>query len=215
VINLSFIFFSVDRPESMELCFTSEGNYRDALTDAQANQAGDMTDMQGNKIGTHKGIANYALGQRRGIGFAGGVPLYVGRIDARTNTIVLGTGEEVGCHLIKANQFDILIPEVFLVGSKLFGEIRSYGDPRGCKLIDVTETGITVEFNQPQFAPSPGQKPVLYDRSDNIIAGGTILAKTAALAQIAKKRKIFLNKYTPPGYNKKKSLKVVKNEKAS
>ncbi len=163
-----------EKPESMELCFAGEGDYRDTLTDAQANHAGDITDMQGNRIGTHKGIANYTLGQRRGIGFAGGVPLYVGRIDARTNTIALGSREEVNCHAVKANQINTLIPEELVAGSRLFGKIRSYGDPRPCKLIDMTETDMTVEFDQPQFAPSPGQKLVLYNSADNIIAGGTI-----------------------------------------
>ena len=171
-----------EKPESMELCFAGEGNYRDALTDAQANHTGDITDMHGNKIGTHKGIANYTFGQRRGIGFAGGVPLYVGKIDALTNTIALGTREEVGCHTIKANQINTLIPEELVAGSQLFAKIRSYGEPRGCKLIDITETDITVQFDQPQFAPSPGQKLVLYNSNDNIVAGGTISAETAAIA---------------------------------
>ena len=135
--------------------------------------------MQGNKIGTHKGIANYTLGQRRGIGFAGGKPLYVGRIDAPTNTIALGTREEAGCHTIKANQINTLIPEEIVPGSRLFGKIRSYGDPQGCRLIDITETDITVQFDQPQFAPCPGQKLVLYNSRDNIVTGGTISPETA------------------------------------
>jgi len=167
-----------EKPESMELCFAGEGNYRDALTESCANQPGDITDMLGNKIGTHKGIANYTLGQRRGIGFAGGVPLYVGRIDAQTNTITLGRREEVSCHTIKANQINTLIPGELVAGSQLFGKIRSYGDPRPCKLTDITETDMTVEFDQPQFAPSLGQKLVLYNSDDNIVTGGTISAET-------------------------------------
>jgi len=170
-----------EKPESMELCFAGEGNYRKALTDAQANRPGDITDMHGQRIGTHNGIANYTLGQRRGIGFAGGVPLYVGRINARTNTIALGTRKEVGCHTIKANQINTLIDEELVIGNQIFGKIRSYGDPRPCKLVDITETDIAVEFDQPQFAPSPGQKLVLYNSDDNIIAGGTISVETANL----------------------------------
>ena len=112
-LNLSV----AQKPESMELCFAGEGDYRMTLPDGLANQPGDLTDMQGNKIGTHKGIVNYTLGQRKGIGFAGSVPLYVGRIDARTNTISLGTREEVGCRTIRANQINTLIPEELVVGS--------------------------------------------------------------------------------------------------
>jgi tRNA-specific 2-thiouridylase len=172
--------------ESMELCFAGEGDYRDALTDSWAAQAGDITDMRGKKIATHKGIANYTLGQRRGVGFAGGKPLYVGRIDAKTNTIALGTREEVSCRIVNAEKINILIPGELVVGltgsprvgRRFFGKIRSYGDSHPCKLIDVNEGEMTVEFDQPQFAPCPGQRLVLYNGDDNIVAGGTILAMT-------------------------------------
>ncbi len=167
-----------EKPESMELCFANEGDYRNTLTDARLNRHGNITDTQGNKIATHRGIANYTLGQRKGIGFAGGKPLYVGRIDARTNTIALGTREEVSCRTIKAEKINVLIPEELVTSRQFFGKIRSYGDSHPCKLIDVNETAVTVEFDQPQFAPCPGQRLVLYNSADNIVAGGTISAET-------------------------------------
>jgi tRNA-specific 2-thiouridylase len=165
-----------DKAESMELCFAGEDDYRAALPDVEANHPGDITDMQGNKIGTHKGIANYTLGQRKGIGFAGGKPLYVGKIDAPSNTIALGTKDEVSSRTISANQINALIPEELAVNKQACGKIRSYGDPQPCNIIDVTQTDMTVEFDKPQFAPCPGQKLVLYDSNDNIIAGGTIVS---------------------------------------
>jgi tRNA-specific 2-thiouridylase len=165
-----------EKGESMELCFAGEGDYRTALTSEKANNEGDITDMQGNKIGTHKGISNYTLGQRKGIGFAGGKPLYVGKIDAETNTIALGDREEISSRVIKANQINVLIPEKLVAGERFFGKIRSYGDPRPCRIVDVSEETMMIEFDEPQFAPCPGQKLVLYDNADNIIAGGTISA---------------------------------------
>ena len=165
-----------DKAESMELCFAGEDDYRIALTPAEANQTGDIMDMQGNKTGTHKGIANYTLGQRRGIGLAGGKPLYVGKIDARTNTIALGTREEVSTRTVKANQINILIPEELVTGNRISGKIRSYGTHQPCRIAEVCETDMTVEFDAPQFAPCPGQRLVLYNSDDNIIAGGTIVA---------------------------------------
>jgi tRNA-specific 2-thiouridylase len=170
-----------EKSESMELCFAGEGDYRAVLTDAAFNKPGDITDMQGNKISEHKGIANFTLGQRRGVGFAGGVPLYVGKIDAQKNTIALGTKEEVSSRTVSANQLNILIPEELVVGSRFFGKIRSYaarpqgGDSHPCKLVAVNKEMMTVEFDQPQFAPCPGQRLVLYDSKDYITAGGTII----------------------------------------
>ena len=168
-----------DRSESMELCFAGEGDYRAALNSDEANRAGDITDMKGNKIGMHNGISNYTLGQRRGIGFAGGRPLYVGKIDAQTNTIALGDREEISFRDIKANQINILIPEKLAAGERFFGKIRSYGEPQPCKVADVSEAAVTVEFDEPQFAPCPGQKLVLYDAADNIVAGGTISSEAS------------------------------------
>ena len=188
-----------DKPESMELCFAGEGNYRLALDGVEANSPGDITDMQGNKISRHKGIAHYTLGQRQGIGYAGGKPLYVGKIDAGTNTIALGTREEVSARTVRANQINALIPEGLVTDRQFFGKIRSYSDPQPCKLIDVglrralvsaepeagagqssRETDMTVEFDRPQFAPCPGQRLVLYNSNDNIVAGGTISAEVSA-----------------------------------
>ncbi|MHC4165503.1 MAG: tRNA 2-thiouridine(34) synthase MnmA [Planctomycetota bacterium] len=165
-----------EKAESMELCFAGEGDYRAALIGAEADRAGDITDMQGNKIGTHKGIANYTLGQRKGIGFAGGIPLYVGRIDAGANTIALGTREEISFSTVRANRVNTLIPEELVAASSVFGKIRSYGDPVPCRITDVGADDMTVEFDEPQFAPCPGQRLVLYNEDDNIIAGGTIFS---------------------------------------
>ncbi|MHC4068177.1 MAG: tRNA 2-thiouridine(34) synthase MnmA [Planctomycetota bacterium] len=165
-----------DKPESMELCFAGEGDYRQALPQDQADSCGDITDMEGNRIGTHKGISNYTLGQRRGIGFAGGKPLYVGKINAEKNTIALGTRGQVSTSTIKASGINVLIPKEFAAKNRVFAKIRSYGDPHPCKIIDIGQDDMTVEFDQPQFAPSPGQKLVLYDSDDNIIAGGTIVS---------------------------------------
>ena len=170
-LNLSV----ADKAESMELCFADEGDYRVTLTSAEANKQGDITDMQGNKISTHKGVANYTLGQRKGIGFAGGRPLYVGRIDAQANAIALGTREQISFRTVRANKINILIPDELVTGRSVYGKIRSYGDPRPCEIIDIGETNLTVEFDEPQFAPCPGQSLVLYNKDSNIIAGGTII----------------------------------------
>ena len=171
-LNLSV----ADKSESMELCFAGEGDYRQVLPDDQADHCGTITDMQGNEIGTHLGIANYTIGQRRGIRFAGGKPLYVGRIDVGQNTIALGTREDVCTRTVSANQINRLIPEELLQGVRLFGKICSYGDPAPCKLVDLGQDDITVEYDEPRFAPCQGQKMVLYNHDDNIVAGGTIIS---------------------------------------
>jgi tRNA-uridine 2-sulfurtransferase len=164
-----------EKAESMELCFAGEGDYRDALNLDQADKPGDMLDMQGNIIGTHKGVANYTLGQRRGLGFAAGEPVYVGKMDPKNNTVSLGIREEVTESRISAKDANILVPDEFKKANKLNGKIRSGGDPRQCTITEVTKDGFSVEFNEPQFAPCPGQRIVLYNDQDQVIAGGVII----------------------------------------
>ncbi len=164
-----------DKPESMELCFAGEGDYRDALDHGE--KPGDLLDMAGSVIGTHKGIAHYTLGQRRGLGYAAGEPRYVAKIDAETNTVSLGTKDEVHHAIVHADDLNILIPEQMQTGAKLSGKLRSYGTPtQPCEILKCSNAAVTVKFNQKQFAPSPGQKLVLYNDNDEVVAGGTITA---------------------------------------
>jgi len=164
-----------DKTESMELCFAGEGDYRAALERDDVHRHGPITDMQGNVLGAHDGIANYTLGQRRGLGFAGGKPLYVGRIDAQNNTIALGTRDEVSYTVVQASIANALLPQKLVAGDKLFGKIRSYGDPRPCQIAEIEGNRLVVEFDEPEFAPCPGQRLVLYDSQESVVAGGTIL----------------------------------------
>ena len=68
----------------------------------------------------------------------------------------------------------ITAPEELAKGRKLVGKIRSYGTGGPCRVIEAGEGEITVEFDQGQFAPCPGQRLVLYNSDDNIVAGGVI-----------------------------------------
>ncbi|MCK4999791.1 MAG: tRNA 2-thiouridine(34) synthase MnmA [Anaerohalosphaera sp.] len=163
-----------DKAESMELCFAGEGDYRDALEGEQANRPGDMVNMAGEKIGEHKGVANYTLGQRRGLGFAGGEPLYVARIDAANNIVALGTRDELCYRSIRAIETNILIDEQMVVGRKLLGKIRSTGKVSDCEVVTAADDSFEVRFCDGVFAPCPGQKIVLYNSSDEVVGGGTI-----------------------------------------
>lgn len=162
------------KPESMELCFAGEADYRTALDDEQRFQPGPLTDMQGTVLGEHQGVANYTIGQRKGLGYACGHPLYVGRIDPETNTVALGTRDEVTTLRVSAEDVNLLAPEPLQVGRSLGGKIRSYSDPEPCCIEAVDCDTVTVVFKDPVFAPTAGQRLVLYDDNDRVVAGGTI-----------------------------------------
>lgn len=164
-----------EKPESMELCFAGEGDYRQAL--GLVSEPGDLLDIGGKKIGTHSGIANYTIGQRRGLGFAGGQPLYVSRIDPVANTVSLGTREEVCSRVVRIEQANVLLEDDWIVGQRLLGKVRSYAGGDACTIVDIAEGTATIEFEKPVFAPCPGQKLVLYNSALEVVGGGSI-AKT-------------------------------------
>ena len=158
----------------MELCFAGQGNYRDALDKNEFNKTGDLLDIKGNVIGTHKGVSNYTIGQRRGLGHAAGCPLYVVSIDAARNTVTLGKKEDISKDVIRAGQVNVLIKPQLDPSVEMFGKIRSGGQLRPCRFMEFSDGVITVKFDRPLFAPTPGQKMVLYNIKDQVIAGGTI-----------------------------------------
>ena len=160
------------RQDSMELCFAAEGDYRAALGVRPAK--GSILNAAGNVVGQHNGIANYTIGQRKGVRIAAGKPLYVIGISAADNSITLGTREEAESREVSARDVNALIPELMQAGQTLYGKIRSQGEPSRCVLTEADISSISVRFDEPQFAPSPGQRLVLYDEQGRVAAGGVI-----------------------------------------
>ena len=160
--------------DSMELCFAGEGDYRRALHLQSGTGEGPIFDSGGSEIGRHSGIHNYTIGQRRGLKIAAGEPLYVIGINAKDNSIAVGTRDEAGRIRVAAGNANVLIPERLRPGERLFGKIRSYGEASPCTVIASSNGILDVQFDEPQFAPTPGQHLVLYDDDENVVAGGII-----------------------------------------
>jgi len=160
------------RQDSMELCFAGEDDYRNALGES-AHRPGAITNEAGEVIGEHTGIANYTIGQRKGMGIAAAEPLFVSRIDPLANTITAAPRSALFATNVRARRVNILIPDPTQPGARLFGKIRSQGDPEPCTITQSDPT-LCVTFTQPTFAPTPGQRLVLYDQAGRVVAGGII-----------------------------------------
>ena len=75
---------------------------------------------------------------------------------------------------VRMQEVNVLIPEKLQPGEQLLGQIRSGGRATGCTVVEVGPEAVLVEFDEAQFAPCPGQRLVLYDEKDFVVAGGTI-----------------------------------------
>jgi tRNA-uridine 2-sulfurtransferase len=153
-----------DKQESQDFC---SGEYTQLLS--RTGQAGNVLDSNGKIIGRHKGIWNFTIGQRKGIGVAGGVPLYVVAINAEKNEIVLGYRELLLAKGLRATELNIIDGKM---PDRAFVKTRSTSDAVPCSIAyDGIELNIT--FDEPQIAITPGQSAVIY-HDDRVVGGGII-----------------------------------------
>jgi len=163
---------TAQKPGSQEICFIPHMDYREFLkTRGIKIQPGPIIDMQGNVLGEHRGIAFYTVGQRQGLGIAKGYPLYVTKIVAEDNSILVGTKEEAKKRdfFIKDAHF-ILKPIKKKVALKV--KIRYNHKEMPAEVIPLANR-IKIRFKKPEFAITCGQSAVFYDR-DTVVGGGII-----------------------------------------
>ena len=132
---------------------------------------GEIVDMSGRVLGRHMGYWNYTVGQRRGLGAFGPNPLYVVRLDACRNRVVLGTREEAYSREFRVDDVNwmALGPTKGKVSG--FVKIRSTGAPAGPVEL---EDGVCRAGGDGLFGVAPGQSAVFYDADGTILCGGII-----------------------------------------
>ncbi len=163
---------AADHADSMEICFVPDGNYR-AILDAP-HGPGPLLDTDGRVTGEHPGIQNFTIGQRRWLGKAFGQPMYVLSIDPGANAITIGTREQAHARDVCATDVRVLQPADLAAGVRLLGKIRSGGEPHSCAVTTWDGETLAVRFDEPIFAPTPGQHLVLYNEEACVVAGGEI-----------------------------------------
>ncbi len=161
-----------NKPESMEICFVPNDDYKSFLTDyaGYIPKEGDMLDYNGEVIGKHKGVVYYTIGQRKGIG-AYGRPMFVMNIDPKNNTVTLGEKGMEFFSQLRAKDVNVIS------GGKLpdfaFAKVRYQAKPAYAEIIYEGEE-ILVKFQEPQRAVTPGQAVVFYE-GDEVLGGGTVI----------------------------------------
>lgn len=162
-----------------------DSQYFDLLFADKPSIPGDFVDINGKILGRHKGIEHYTVGQRKGLGISAKNPLYVQKIDAEKNQIILAEKSELNAQFLIADDFvwpgNIEPAETFesfakirLRSKSVFCTIERYIPVAGD---DYKYKGNPwkISFNEDQYAVTPGQSVVLY--KDNVIIGGGIIVK--------------------------------------
>lgn len=164
---------TAQRPESQELCFISDNDYNRFLKEhiPEHIKPGPIVDKNGKILGQHKGIQFYTIGQRKGLGGKIGKVMYVIKIDANENTIVIGEKKDLMTDKLTASGANFIsIPKLDKV-IRAKAKIR-YNDPgsEGSAIPLSSDDRFEFVFDKPCMAVTPGQAVVLYD--DEIVIGG-------------------------------------------
>ena len=119
------------------------------------------------------GIFTSAI-QRKGLGISMGKHIFVKEKNAENNTVTLSDEEFIFSRKIVLKNIN-LIP-FDKIDSPIRVEAKIRYSQRVCPAVaeQTSEDEITLTFDTPQRAPSPGQAAVFYD-GDTVLGGGTIV----------------------------------------
>lgn len=169
-------FVNAEKPDSQDICFVPDGDYARVVEMYSGRCAvpGNFVDMSGKVLGRHKGIIHYTVGQRKGLGLSFAEPHYVISVNHTENTVALGTHNELFKDALTAGDFNWISGETPKSPLRCKAKIRYRQQEQWCEATANADSTVTIHFDKPQRAITPGQAVVLYD-DETVLGGGTII----------------------------------------
>ena len=154
-----------DKPDSQDF-YSGDRNELIGVEDRE----GEVVDLAGRVLGRHRGYWHYTIGQRKGLGIAAPEPLYVVRVDACRNQVVLGGKEALSVRSFRVDEMNWMAQAETDAPIDCSVKIRSTGAPRG----PATFQGGVCTVPDGIAGVAPGQSAVFYDADGVILCGGVI-----------------------------------------
>jgi tRNA-specific 2-thiouridylase len=129
-------------------------------------------------LGEHAGVHHFTVGQRRGLRVAAGEPLYVIATEPASQRVIVGRNEDLLRATLVARDMNwiSIAPGTFASGRPIRAQVKIRNRHAAAEAT-VSPTAeparVTVRFDEPQRAVTPGQAAVLYD-GDLVLGGGWI-----------------------------------------
>lgn len=170
-----FGFGVANKPESQEICFIPDNDYRRFLSERAPGAIipGPFVSSDGHILGTHKGFACYTVGQRKGLGIALGQPMFVSSIDPVTNRVTLGPESDIFSSCLAARDVTWVSGSIPPAPFQASVKIRYNAADSPAEITPLPDYRMEVRFETKQRAITPGQSVVLYD--GNCVLGGGII----------------------------------------
>jgi tRNA-specific 2-thiouridylase len=169
------------KKDSTGICFIGERPFREFLNRYLPHAPGPMRTPEGEEVGRHIGLAFYTIGQRKGIGLGGrrdgdGTPWYVAGKDLAANALIVVQGHDhplLQSRSLRAADLAWVAGEPPRADDAYGGKTRYRQSDAACRIDAVDGDTLTVAFEAPQWAVTPGQSVVLY-RGEVCLGGGVI-----------------------------------------
>ena len=167
------------KKDSTGICFIGERPFREFLNRYLSKSPGKIVDEKGKILGEHIGLSFYTIGQRKGIGIGGQKDAshdawYVAEKRMASNELVIVQGHDHPLLMKKAlRAADATWVSGRVPSSSSYTGKTRYRQADAECVLRKANGEIAVEFERPQWAVTPGQSVVLYDR-EVCLGGGVI-----------------------------------------
>lgn len=166
-----------DTPDSQEICFVPNEDYRALLELRMPEKMESLTDgdvvYNEEKVGKHKGFPYYTIGQRRGLNIALGKPVYVSKLDPENNVVFID--DEEGLYKSGFITKESNMQKMEKLDSPMEMRVKVRYNDKGSEAIveQIDEERFKVLFKEKKKSIAPGQSAVFYI-GDDVIGGGII-----------------------------------------
>ena len=163
-----------DKPDSQDICFVPTGGYAEVIKKLrpEAIKPGEIVHVDGRVLGAHAGIIGYTVGQRKGLVSGSAEPLYVVKLDATTNRVIVGPKEALGRSQFAITDLNWLGGALAKPIEGITVKMRSAQVPMAARVVPVGAAA-TIELADAYQGIAPGQACVVYD-GERVLGGGWI-----------------------------------------
>jgi tRNA-specific 2-thiouridylase len=162
-----------EKHDSQEICFVAAGEHADFVQKRAGVPSGVVRDQDGRVLARHEGVHRFTIGQRKGLGLSSTIPLYVVGIDAATATVTVGPREALEQTTLTASRVNWISGETPPGAIHAHARIRYRHREAAATITPQGDARVTVTFDDPQSAITPGQAVVFYD-GEYVLGGGWI-----------------------------------------
>ena len=172
--------------DSTGICFIGERPFREFLNRYLPTSPGQMVTPDGAMIGEHIGLSFYTIGQRQGLGIGGakeasGEPWFVAGKDMASNHLLVVQGHDhpaLLSHRLTALDSHWIRGTAPALDQHYAAKTRYRQVDAPCHFTQLVDDRCEIDFDEPQWAVTPGQSVVVYD--GEICLGGAIIEQGQA-----------------------------------